>query len=156
VDVRKPYRVTEVLWLDFGCEVRFCGIKRGSLRATRSKSQPPHLVFGYIYYCLLNLSSDHLLSGVNADYYETRCGVNRGNCGYRGQQQGSYRWMFALLNPGKSAGKQDQRALFIAAGAGTGSPIPTLSGVVQIAFPPVSSSLFMVTFSCRCSTSTSR
>jgi hypothetical protein len=29
-----------------------------------SKSQPPHLVFGYIYYCLLNLSSDHLLSGV--------------------------------------------------------------------------------------------
>ena len=38
------------------------------LRATCSKSQPPHLVFGYFYYCLLNLSSDHLLSGVSADY----------------------------------------------------------------------------------------
>src|ERR1700735_3376367 len=34
------------------------------LRATCSKSQPPHLVFGCFYYCLLNLSSDHLLSGV--------------------------------------------------------------------------------------------
>jgi hypothetical protein len=35
------------------------------LRATSSKSQPPHLVFGYVYYCHQNLSSDHLLSGVN-------------------------------------------------------------------------------------------
>ena len=38
------------------------------LRATCSKSQPPHLVFEYIYYCHQNLSSDHLLSGVRADY----------------------------------------------------------------------------------------
>ncbi len=41
-------------------------------------SQPPHLVFGYFYYCLQNLSSDHLLSGVSADYYETGFRVNRG------------------------------------------------------------------------------
>jgi len=34
------------------------------LRATRSKSQPPHLVFEHPNYCLQNLSSDHLLSGV--------------------------------------------------------------------------------------------
>jgi hypothetical protein len=39
------------------------------LRATGSKSQPPHLVYGYVY-CLQNLSSDHLLSGVRADYRE--------------------------------------------------------------------------------------
>jgi hypothetical protein len=34
------------------------------LRATCSKSQPPHLVFGWFYYCLLNLTFDRLLSGV--------------------------------------------------------------------------------------------
>jgi hypothetical protein len=38
------------------------------LRATSSKSQPPHLVYGSCYYCLQNLSSDHLLSGVSAEY----------------------------------------------------------------------------------------
>jgi len=37
------------------------------LRATSSKSQPPHLVYGSFYNCLQNLSSDHLLSGVSAD-----------------------------------------------------------------------------------------
>jgi len=37
------------------------------LERPRSKSQPPHLVFEYIYYCHQNLSSDHLLSGVSAD-----------------------------------------------------------------------------------------
>jgi len=37
-----------------------------STQSNRSKSQPPHLVLGYIYYCQ-NLSSDHLLSGVLAE-----------------------------------------------------------------------------------------
>jgi hypothetical protein len=58
------------------------------LRATCSKSQPPHLVFEYLYYCLQNLSSDHLLSGVTADYYGSRRSVNRQNALYRRKQQG--------------------------------------------------------------------
>ena len=37
-----------------------------STQSDRSKSQPPHLVYGYINYCQ-NLSSDHLLSGVVAE-----------------------------------------------------------------------------------------
>jgi hypothetical protein len=37
-----------------------------STQSNRSKSQPPHLVYGYINYCQ-NLSSDHLLSGVVAE-----------------------------------------------------------------------------------------
>ena len=36
------------------------------LRATRSKSQPPHLVFEHPNYCHQNFASDHLLSGVNS------------------------------------------------------------------------------------------
>jgi len=35
-----------------------------STQSNRSKSQPPHLVYGYIYCHYQNLSSDHLLSGV--------------------------------------------------------------------------------------------
>src|SRR5258708_31299127 len=47
------------------------------LRATRSKSQPPHLVLDSHNYChIQNLSFDHLLSGVIADYYEIREQVN--------------------------------------------------------------------------------
>ena len=44
------------------------------LRATSSKSQPPHLVYDWYIYCLQNLSSDHLLSGVN------RRIVRKGGC----------------------------------------------------------------------------
>jgi hypothetical protein len=61
---------------------------KAPLRATRSKSQPPHLVFEYFYYCLQNLSSDHLLSGVSADYYETRVRVNREKVVYPARQCG--------------------------------------------------------------------
>src|SRR5258708_37582893 len=47
------------------------------LRATSSKSQPPHLVLDSHNYChIQNLSFDHLLSGVIADYYEIREQVN--------------------------------------------------------------------------------
>lgn len=38
-----------------------------STQSDRSKSQPPHLVYGWYIYChFQNLSSDHLLSGVFA------------------------------------------------------------------------------------------
>jgi len=47
------------------------------LRATSSKSQPPHLVLDSHNYChIQNLSFDHLLSGVIADYYEIGVCVN--------------------------------------------------------------------------------
>src|SRR5689334_1001601 len=53
-----------------GCSFE-CGPYRfrfkAPLRATSSKSQPPHLVYWSFYNCLQNLSSDHLLSGVIAD-----------------------------------------------------------------------------------------
>jgi len=35
-----------------------------STQSNRPKSQPPHLVYEYIYCHYQNLSSDHLLSGV--------------------------------------------------------------------------------------------
>jgi len=38
-----------------------------STQSDRSKSQPPHLVYEYIYCHYQNLSSDHLLSGVVAE-----------------------------------------------------------------------------------------
>ena len=43
----------------------FRAVAETPLRATSSKSQPPHLVYVCYIYCLQNLSSDHLLSGVN-------------------------------------------------------------------------------------------
>ena len=47
------------------------------LRATSSKSQPPHLVFdSHNYGYCQNLSSDHLLSGVSADYPKRRVRAN--------------------------------------------------------------------------------
>ena len=51
---------------------------KAPLRATSSKSQPPHLVLdSHTYHYNQNLSFDHLLSGVIADYYEIRRLVNR-------------------------------------------------------------------------------
>jgi hypothetical protein len=42
-------------------------VAKAPLRATSSKSQPPHLVYEHHNYCLQNLSSDHLLSGVRGE-----------------------------------------------------------------------------------------
>jgi len=58
---------------------------KAPLRATSSKSQPPHLVFDYPNYCLQNLSFDHLLSGVIADYPQSAFPVNN----FRGTPVGS-------------------------------------------------------------------
>jgi hypothetical protein len=53
------------------------GSSRTPLRSNRPKTQPPHLVWNcYNYH--LNLSSDHLLSGVIADYKKNGVGVNGG------------------------------------------------------------------------------
>src|SRR5215475_3839936 len=51
----RPERQAELPYSPVSCE---------GLRATSPKSQPPHLVYGYIYCHFQNLSSDHLLSGV--------------------------------------------------------------------------------------------
>jgi hypothetical protein len=57
---------------------------RAPLRATSSKSQPPHLVLdSHNCHYNQNLSFDHLLSGVIADYYEIRALVNRHESGCR-------------------------------------------------------------------------
>ncbi len=42
-------------------------IELRSTQSNRPKSQPPYLVYGYIYCHYQNLSSDHLLSGVVAE-----------------------------------------------------------------------------------------
>ena len=111
------------------------------LRATCSKSQPPHLVFEYIYYRLQNLSSDHLLSGVKADYRKPDASSIRAFRSTEGdnipaRNRGS---------PKKSGLGKNQGVAFIAAVAGT--EIRTSSGVLQLAFPSVSCKRFMVTFS---------
>ena len=104
------------------------------LRATCSKSQPPHLVFEYIYYCHQNLSSDHLLSGVSPDYRKTRCLVNRIS-EYRGRQHFCKKSRLVQKLTGR-----------LHCGV-AGTEIRTSSGVVQVAFPAVSCRRFMVTFS---------
>src|SRR6185437_5149331 len=48
-----------------------------STQSNRPKSQPPHLVYGYIYCHYQNLSSDHLLSGVVREYYTDQLTIKR-------------------------------------------------------------------------------
>ena len=58
------------------------------LRATSSKSQPPHLVLDSHYSDYIqNLSFDHLLSGVIADYPKSRVGANSTEVREQGSQQ---------------------------------------------------------------------